>query len=150
MVLATTKQEQHAAGGEGSVEGGGDLRLLEECGTEVRLSRSAAWMSATLLGMIEAGCAEGGIPIKGADAGSLCLVAAYCEKHAPHYDPVASEAKLRDPLPPFPIDFMPASYAVKPITQLDPDPHGTTVSRLGTASSSATSPTTPPSSTSSS
>lgn len=121
---ATTKQEQHAAGGEGVEVGGGDLRLVAECGTEVRLSRSAARMSTMLLDMMEAGCAEGGIPIKGADAGMLRLVAAYCEKHAPHYDPVASAARLRDPFPPFPIDFTPVAYAVKPVTQLDPDPHG--------------------------
>jgi S-phase kinase-associated protein 1 len=81
-------------------------------------------MSTMLLGMMEAGCADGGIPIKGADAGTLRLVAAYCEKHAPHYDPVASAARLRDPFPPFPIDFTPVAYAVKPVTQLDPDPHG--------------------------
>jgi len=145
---ATTKQEQqHAAGGEGVEVSGDNLRLVAECGTEVRLSRSAARMSTTLLDMIEAGCAEGGIPIKGADAGTLRLVAAYCEKHAPHYDPVASAARLRDPFPPFPIDFTPAPYAVKPVTQLDPDPHGL---KAWDRSSSATSQTTPPSSTSSS
>jgi S-phase kinase-associated protein 1 len=120
----TTEQEQHAAEGEGVVEVGGDLRLVAECGTEVRLSRSAARMSTMLLGMIEAGCADGGIPINGADVGTLRLVAAYCEKHAPHYDPVASAARLRDPFPPFPIEFTPPTYAIKPVTHPDPDPHG--------------------------
>lgn len=122
----TAKQEenQHAAGGEAVDAGGRDLRLVADCGTEVRLSRSAARMSKTLLDMMEAGCAEGPVPIAGAGAGTLRLVAAYCERHAPHYDPVASAARLRDPFPPFPIDFTPPTYAIPPVTQLHPDPHG--------------------------
>jgi hypothetical protein len=73
-------------------------------------------MSTTLLGIMDGGCAEGGIPIEGVDAGILRLGAAYSKKHGPYYDPVASAARLRDPFPPFPIDFTLAT--VKPVTEL--------------------------------
>ena len=81
-----TKQEQHTTEGEG-VEVGGDIVPEAGCSTEVRLSRSAARMSTMLLQMMEGGCAEGGVPIEGANAGILRLVATYCKKHGPHYDP---------------------------------------------------------------
>ncbi|CAM0145776.1 unnamed protein product [Urochloa decumbens] len=113
-----------AEGAEAGASGGDDLVLVTDCGTEVRLSRSAARMSTAILHAMEDGCAEGRVPVTGVDAGVLRLVAAYCEKHAPHYDPVASAAKLRDPFPPFPIDFPPAHHAIRPVTDPGPDPHG--------------------------
>ncbi|CAN6299305.1 unnamed protein product [Urochloa humidicola] len=118
-----------AAGGaegaeSGAAAGGDDLVLVADCGTEVRLSRSAARMSTAILHVMEDGCAEGSIPVAGVDAFILRLVAAYCERHAPHYDPVASAARLRDPFPPFPIDFPPAHHAIRPVTDPGPDPHG--------------------------
>lgn len=103
---------------------GGDLVLVADCGTEVRLSRPAARMSTTILHMMEDDCAEGRIPIKDVHHTILRLVVAYCEKHAPHYDPVASAARLREPFPPFPIEFTPPHYSVKPVTETHPDPHG--------------------------
>ncbi|CAN6323898.1 unnamed protein product [Urochloa humidicola] len=111
--------EAGAAAGDGD-----DLILVTDCGTEVRLSRSAARMSTAILHVMEDGCAEGRVPVRDVDAGVLRLVAAYCEKHAPHYDPVASAARLRDPFPPFPIDFPPTHHAIRPVTDPGPDPHG--------------------------
>lgn len=119
-----TTEQQAAGGAEGSGGGGGDLVLVTDCGTEVRLSRSAARMSTAILHMMEDGCAEGRVPVKGVDAGVLRLVVAYCERHAPHYDPVASAARLRDPFPPFPIEFPRGTHAIRPVTDPGPDPHG--------------------------
>jgi len=82
----------------------------------VRLSCSTARLSTTLLGMMDGGCAEGGIPIEGADAGILRLGAAYSEKHGLYHDPVAFAARLRGPFLPFPNDFTPAT--VKLVTEL--------------------------------
>lgn len=122
---ATSKLEEQLpvqsaeAGGEG-----GDILLVADCGTEVPLSRSAARMSKTILGAMEVHCAGCRVPVVNVDASILRLVAAYCEKHGPHYDLAASAASLRDPFPAFPIDFTPAMYTVKPVTELHPDPHG--------------------------
>ena len=118
-VGATTEQEPQAAGGAEA----GDLVLVADCGAEVRLSRSAARMSTTIVHMMD-DCAEGRVPVAGVHAGVLRLVAAYCERHAPHYDPAASAARLRDPFPPFPIDFTPTAHAIRPVTDPGPDPHG--------------------------
>jgi S-phase kinase-associated protein 1 len=116
----TTEQEAQAAGG---AEAGDDLVLVADCGAEVRLTRSAARMSTTILHMMD-DCAEGRVPVAGVHAGVLRLVAAYCERHAPHYDPEASAARLRDPFPPFSIDFRPTAHAIRPVTDPGPDPHG--------------------------
>ncbi|OEL14938.1 SKP1-like protein 11 [Dichanthelium oligosanthes] len=116
----TAGQEQPAAG----VDEGDDLTLVADCGTEVRLSRAAARMSTAILHMMEDGCAEGRVPVRDVHASVLRLVVAYCEKHAPHYDPAASAARLRDPFPPFPIDFPPTNHAIRPVTDPGPDPHG--------------------------
>ncbi|KAG2537920.1 SKP1-like protein 13 [Panicum virgatum] len=118
-VGATTEQEPQAAGGAEA----GDLVLVADCGAEVRLSRPAARMSSTTVHMLD-DCAEGRVPVAGVHAGVLRLVAAYCERHAPHYDPAASAARLRDPFPPFPIDFPPTAHAIRPVTDPGPDPHG--------------------------
>ncbi|WVZ59077.1 hypothetical protein U9M48_009278 [Paspalum notatum var. saurae] len=103
---------------------GEDLVLMAECGTEVRLSRAAARMSTTMLHALDDDCAGGRIPVAGVHPSILRLVAAYCERHAPHYDAVASAARLREPFPPFPIDFPPDRYAIRPVTDPGPDPHG--------------------------
>ncbi|RLN15428.1 SKP1-like protein 13 [Panicum miliaceum] len=118
----TTEQKAQAAGG---AEAGDrdDLVLVADCGAEVRLSRSAARMSTTILHMMD-DCTEGRVPVAGVHAGVLRLVAAYCERHAPHYDPEASAARLRDTFPPFPIDFRPTAHAIRPVTDPGPDPHG--------------------------
>ncbi|XP_062205628.1 SKP1-like protein 5 [Phragmites australis] len=118
------EQAQGGEGAEGDGDGDGELVLVTECGTELRLSRCAARMSSMLLGMMEGGCAGGRIAIPGVHAGILRMVAAYCEKHAPHYDPVAADARDRDPFPPFTIDLTPATHRIKPVTEPDPDPHG--------------------------
>ncbi|KAF8722914.1 hypothetical protein HU200_022051 [Digitaria exilis] len=118
--IADGDTAEQAAGGADS----DDLVLVAECGTEVRLSRSAARMSTTILHMMEDGCAEGRVPVKGVHAGTLRMVVAYCERHAPHYDPAASAARLRNPFPPFPIDFPNAANAIRPVTDPGPDPHG--------------------------
>ncbi|RLN41111.1 SKP1-like protein 13 [Panicum miliaceum] len=118
----TTEQEPQAAGGAEAGDGD-DLVLVADCGAEVRLSRSAARMSSTILHMMD-DCAEGRVPVAGVHAGVLRLVAAYCEQHAPHYDLAASAARLRDLFPPFPIDFTPAAHAIRPVTDPGPDPHG--------------------------
>jgi S-phase kinase-associated protein 1 len=109
--------------GEGAEGGGDDLLLVTECGTELRFSRLAARMSTMLYGMMEVGCAVGRIRVPDIDAGTLRLVAAYCEKHGPYYDP-ATACRDRDTFLPLPIDFMPAAHAIKPVTEPDPDPHG--------------------------
>ncbi|KAL6842371.1 hypothetical protein ACP4OV_027798 [Aristida adscensionis] len=114
-------KEQERAEGEAGGEDG-ELVLVTECGTELRLSRPAARMSAMLRGMMEGDCAAGRIAIPDVPAGILRLVLRYCEKHAPHYDPDAP--LYRDPFPPFPVDLAPSTHAVKPVTELDPDPHG--------------------------
>jgi S-phase kinase-associated protein 1 len=121
-----TAGQQAAGGAEGSGSGydGGDLVLVTDCGTEVLLSRSAARMSTAILHMMEDDCAGGRVPVAGVDAGVLRLVVAYCERHAPHYDAVASAARLRDPFPPFPIEFPIANPAIRPVTDPGPDPHG--------------------------
>ncbi|KAJ1295462.1 hypothetical protein BS78_01G226300, partial [Paspalum vaginatum] len=108
-----------AGGGDGE-----DLVLVADCGTEVRLSRPAARMSTTMLHATDDDCAGGRIPVTGVHPSILRLVAAYCERHAPHYDPVASAARLREPFPPFPIDFPPVKCAIRPVTDPGPDPHG--------------------------
>ncbi|GJN20711.1 hypothetical protein PR202_gb08121 [Eleusine coracana subsp. coracana] len=123
--LSDPEEKKPAAEGEG-VEGGAgadDLVLVTECGTEFRISRMAAQMSAMLYGMIESDCAEGRIRVPGVDAGILRMVLAFCEKHGPYYDP-ATAGQDRDPFPPFPIDLSPANHAIKPVTEPDPDPHG--------------------------
>lgn len=99
------------------------LVLVAACGTEFRISRTAAQMSAMLNGMMEGCCAEGPIRVQDVDAGILRMVIAYCEKHGPYYDP-ATAGRERDPFPPFPIDLTPATHTIKPVTEPDPDPHG--------------------------
>ncbi|TVU01133.1 hypothetical protein EJB05_53432 [Eragrostis curvula] len=121
--VAAAGEKQPAEEGEGAEGRDDDLVLVTESGTELRLSRLAARMSTMLSGMMEGDCAEGRIPVPNVDAGILRLVVAYCEKHAPHYDP-ESAGRDRDPFPPFPIDLTPATHAIKPVTEPDPDPHG--------------------------
>ncbi|KAG2548887.1 SKP1-like protein 13 [Panicum virgatum] len=120
-----TEEHPAAAAAVGGAEAGDgdDLVLVADCGAEVRLSRSAARMSTTIVHMMD-DCAEGRVPVAGVHAGVLRLMAAYCERHAPHYDPAASAARLRDPFPPFPIEFAPAAHPIRPVTDPGPDPHG--------------------------
>ena len=67
-----TKQEQHAAEGEG-VEVGSDILPVAECGKEVHQSQFAVQMSTMLLQMMEGRCAEGSVPVEGAGLGSAGL-----------------------------------------------------------------------------
>ncbi|KAF0929727.1 hypothetical protein E2562_024419 [Oryza meyeriana var. granulata] len=123
---AAQEEEERKGQGEGETEEEGEkLVLVSDDGVEVRVSVAAARVSNTLRGMIEDGCATGRIPIMGVHPDVLALIAEYCEKHAPHYDPEAS-ARDRYPFPPFPVDLPPSASSIKPVTFVDPDadPHG--------------------------
>uniref|UniRef100_A0A0E0BAX3 SKP1-like protein n=1 Tax=Oryza glumipatula TaxID=40148 RepID=A0A0E0BAX3_9ORYZ len=106
-------------------EEGEKLVLVSDDGVEVLASVAAARVSKTLRGMIEDECATGAIPIAGVHSDVLALLVEYCERHAPHYDPEASD-RDRYPFPPFPVELPPTASSIKPVTFVDPDadPHG--------------------------
>ncbi|XP_047070799.1 SKP1-like protein 1 [Lolium rigidum] len=99
------------------------LVLVAEDGVEVRISRPAARMSHMLRLLMEDSCADGPIPAPNVHSDILDLVVQYCEKHGPYYDPEASE-RARNPFPPFPVELTPTVSSIKPVTYVDPDPHG--------------------------
>lgn len=99
------------------------LVLVAEDGVEVRISEPAARMSQMLRHMMEDGCADGRIPTANIHSDILEMVVEYCEKHGPYYDPEASE-RDRYPFPPFPVELTPTVSSIKPVTYVDPDPHG--------------------------
>lgn len=99
------------------------LVLVAEDGVEVRISEPAARMSQMLRHMMEDGCADGRIPTPNIHSDILEMVVEYCEKHGPYYDPEASE-RDRYPFPPFPVELTPTVSSIKPVTYVDPDPHG--------------------------
>lgn len=99
------------------------LVLVAEDGVEVSISRPAARMSHMLRLLMEDSCADGPIPAPNVHSDILELVVEYCEKHGPHYDPQASE-RARNPFPPFPVELSPTVSSIKPVTWVDPDPHG--------------------------
>ncbi|KAK1681120.1 hypothetical protein QYE76_041968 [Lolium multiflorum] len=99
------------------------LVLVAEDGVEVSISRPAARMSHMLRLLMEDSCADGPIPAPNVHSDILDLVVQYCEKHGPHYDPEASE-RARNPFPPFPVELTPTVSSIKPVTYVDPDPHG--------------------------
>lgn len=108
----TEKQEEKPA-----------LVLVAEDGVEVCISEPAARMSQMLRHMMEDGCADGRIPTANIHSDILEMVVEYCEKHGPYYDPEASE-RDRYPFPPFPVELTPTVSSIKPVTYVDPDPHG--------------------------
>uniref|UniRef100_A0ACD5Y4L4 Uncharacterized protein n=1 Tax=Avena sativa TaxID=4498 RepID=A0ACD5Y4L4_AVESA len=99
------------------------LVLVAEDGVEVTISRPAAQMSHMLRLLMEDGCSDGPIPTSNVHSDILELVVQYCEKHGPYYDPEASE-RARNPFPPFPVELSPTVSSIKPVTYVDPDPHG--------------------------
>ncbi|KAM0902627.1 hypothetical protein ACQ4PT_019187 [Festuca glaucescens] len=99
------------------------LVLVAEDGVEVSISRPAARMSHMLRLLMEDSCADGPIPAPNVHSDILELVVEYCEKHGPYYDPEASE-RARNPFPPFPVELTPTVSSIKPVTYVDPDPHG--------------------------
>jgi hypothetical protein len=80
-------------------DGGDDLVLVTDCGTELRLSQLVVQMSTMLSFMADDDLVlvtDGCIHIPNVDADILWMVVAYCEKHKPYYDPV-TVGEDRDP-----------------------------------------------------
>lgn len=120
---SSSSEEAKPEPGAGDPEEMPPLVLVAEDGVEVSISRPAARMSHMLRLLMEDSCADGPIPAPNVHSDILDLVVQYCEKHGPYYDPEASE-RARNPFPPFPVELTPTVSSIKPVTYVDPDPHG--------------------------